>query len=125
MFHPVDTDFGAADGVYWWRVVSVDADGPARRLGRRAGASCCARRRARRSAASARTARAIELDWGGSPEDREEVELARDAAFQQIVARGDFDAPGGTLRAPGRRHVLRALPLRRARRLQDRVERHA
>ena len=27
VFHPVDTAFGAADGVYWWRVVSVDAAG--------------------------------------------------------------------------------------------------
>ena len=42
----------------------------------------------------------IELTWGGQPEDRAEVELASDAAFQQIVARGDFPAPGGKLARP-------------------------
>ena len=68
---------------------------------------------------------AIELSWGGNPDDRAEVELARDAAFQQIVARGDFGAPGGKLAPSARRHLLRALPLRRAGRLQDGVERRA
>ncbi len=42
----------------------------------------------------------IELMWGGRPEDRTEVEMARDAEFQQIVARGDFGAPNGRLGRP-------------------------
>ena len=49
VFHPVGTDFGATDGVYWWRVVGIDAKGQRGAWGEPQ-ASCCARRRARRSA---------------------------------------------------------------------------
>lgn len=98
-FHPVDSDFGAADGVYWWRVLSVDADG-------RRGAWSDSQALVLRPTPRAPLGRLspdgafVELRWGGRPEDRAEVELARDEAFQQIVARGDFDAPGGRLARP-------------------------
>jgi hypothetical protein len=99
VFHPVDSDYGAADGVYWWRVVSVDASG-------RRGAWGDAQALILRPTPRAPLGRlspdgtAIELSWGGNPDDRAEVELARDDAFQQIVARGDFGAPGGRLGRP-------------------------
>ncbi len=100
VFHPQATDFGAADGVYWWRVVSVNAEG-------RRGAWSDSQALVLRPTPRAPLGRlspdgaAIELAWGGRQEDRAEVELARDPAFQQIVARGDFDAPGGRFPRPG------------------------
>ncbi len=99
VFHPVDSDFGAADGVYWWHVESVNADG-------RRGAWGDTQAMILRPTPRAPLGRVspdgsvIELAWGGRPEDRAEVEMARDAAFQQIVARGDFDAAGGKLGRP-------------------------
>jgi hypothetical protein len=99
VFHPVDTDFGAADGLYWWRVLSVNADG-------RRGAWSDSQALVLRPTPRAPQGRvspdgtAIELTWGGRPEDRAEVELAADADFRQVVARGDFDAPGGRLARP-------------------------
>jgi hypothetical protein len=98
-FHPIDSAYGAADGVYWWRVLSVDADG-------RRGAWSDAQALVLRPTPRAPLGRLspdgafVELSWGGRAEDRAEVELARDDAFQQIVARGDFDAPGGKLARP-------------------------
>ncbi len=99
VFHPVDSDFGAADGLYWWRVVSVDAGG-------RRGAWGDAQALILRPTPRAPMGRVspdgsgIELSWGGNPDDRAEVELAADAEFRQIVARGDFGAPGGKLGRP-------------------------
>jgi hypothetical protein len=99
VFHPTDSAFGAADGLYWWRVLSVAADG----------------RRAAWSEPQALVLRptpraplgqvspdgsAIELRWGGRPEDRAEAELASDDAFQQVVTRGDFETPGARLARP-------------------------
>jgi hypothetical protein len=99
VFHPVDSDFGAADGLYWWRVLSVDAGG-------RRGAWGDTQALILRPTPRAPMARlspggsAIELSWGGNPDDRAEVELARDAEFKEIVARGDFGAPLGKLARP-------------------------
>jgi hypothetical protein len=99
VFHPVDTDFGAADGVYWWHVVSVDADG---RRGAWGDTQALILRPTPRAPMGRESpaGTAIELAWGGRVEDRAEVELAADAGFQQIVARGDFAAPGGRLPRP-------------------------
>ena len=100
LFHPVDTDFGAADGLYWWHVRSVDASG-------RRGAWSDTQALVLRPTPRAPLGRlspdgaAIELSWGGRPEDRAEVELAADPDYQQIVARGDFGAPNGRLGRPG------------------------
>ena len=100
VFHPTASDFGAADGVYWWHVVSVNADG-------RRGAWSDTQALVLRPTPRAPLGRmspdggAVELSWGGRAEDRAEVELARDDAFQQIVARGDFSAPGGKFARPG------------------------
>ena len=99
VFHPVDSDYGAADGIYWWRVVSVDASG-------RRGAWGDAQALILRPTPRAPMGRVspdgsgIELSWGGNPDDRAEVEMARDAEFRQIVARGDFAAPDGRLGRP-------------------------
>jgi hypothetical protein len=99
VFHPTDTAFGAADGVYWWHVASVDAAG-------RRGAWGDTQALVLRPTPRAPMGRvspdgsSIELTWGGRPEDRVEVEMARDDAFAQIVARGDFGAPSGRLARP-------------------------
>ena len=99
VFHPRDTDYGAADGVYWWHVVSVNAEG-------RRGAWSDTQALVLRPTPRAPLGRlspdgaAIELAWGGRPEDRVEVELAADPDYQQIVARGDFGAPDGRLGRP-------------------------
>ena len=99
VFHPVDTDFGAADGVYWWRVMSVNADG---RRGAWGDPQALILRPTPRAPIGhlSPDGSGIELMWGGRPEDRAEVEMARDADFQQIVARGDFGAPSGRLGRP-------------------------
>jgi hypothetical protein len=99
VFHPADSDFGAADGVYWWHVVSVAADG---RRGAWGDAQALILRPTPRVPMGrvSPDGSSVELSWGGSPEDRAEVEMARDAAFQQIVGRGDFAAPGGKLGRP-------------------------
>jgi hypothetical protein len=99
VFHPVATAFGAADGVYWWRVVSVNADG---RRGAWGDAQALILRPTPRAPMGhvSPDGSAIELMWGGRPEDRAEVEMARDAAYAQVVARGDFAAPGGRLGRP-------------------------
>ncbi len=99
VFRPVDTAFGAADGVYWWHVMSANADG---RRGAWSDTQALILRPTPRAPMGrvSPDGRGIELTWGGRPEDRAEVEMARDAAFAQIVARGDFGTPGGTLACP-------------------------
>ena len=99
VFHPVDTDFGAADGVYWWHVVSVNADG---RRGAWGDTQALILRPTPRAPLGRESpdGSGIELSWGGRAEDRVEVELAADPQFQQIVARGDFAAPGAKLPRP-------------------------
>ena len=99
VFHPTDSDFGAADGVYWWHVLSVDADGHRGAWGDTQALILRPTPRAPLGRLSPDGA-SIELAWGGRPEDRTEVELARDAAFAQIIARGDFGAPNGKLGRP-------------------------
>ncbi len=99
VFHPVGTDFGATDGVYWWRVVSVDAHGVRSGWG---DAQTFVLRPTPRAPIGhlSPDGSAIELMWGGNPADREDVELATDADFQQIVARGEFNGPEGRLARP-------------------------
>ncbi|MEP6505394.1 MAG: FecR domain-containing protein [Betaproteobacteria bacterium] len=99
VFHPRATDFGAADGVYWWRVVSVNADGRRGAWGDTQALVLRATPRAPIGHLSP-DGSAIELMWGGRAEDRIEVELARDAGYQQIAARGEFSAPNGKLARP-------------------------
>ena len=100
VFHPVGTDYGATDGLYFWRVVSVDAKG---RRGAWGEAQSFVLRPTPRAPIGHMSpdGSAIELSWGGSPEDREEVELATDAGFRQVIARGDFNTGGGRLPRPG------------------------
>ena len=99
VFHPVDSDFGAADGLYWWRVVSVEAGGRRGAWGESQALILRPTPRAPMGRVSP-DGSGIELSWGGNPDDRAEVELAADAEFRQIVARGDFGAPGGKLGRP-------------------------
>ncbi len=99
VFHPPATDFGAADGVYWWRVLSVEAGG---RRGAWSDTQAMVLRATPRAPIGhlSPDGSAIELTWGGRPEDRVEVELARDAGYQQVAARGDFSAPNARLARP-------------------------
>jgi hypothetical protein len=99
VFHPVDTDYGAADGVYWWRALSVDATGHRGAWGDPEALILRPTPRAPIAHVSPDGA-AIELTWGGLQEDRVEVEMARDDAFRQIVARGEFGAASGKLGRP-------------------------
>jgi hypothetical protein len=99
VFHPKATEFGAADGAYWWHVASIAPDG---RRGTWSDAQVLILRPTPRAPLGnvAPDGSAIELAWGGDAQDRSEVELARDAAFQQIVERGDFRAANGRLARP-------------------------
>lgn len=99
VFRPVGTDFGAADGLYFWRVVSVDAKGQRGTVGEAQAFVLRPTPRAPMGRLSP-DGSAIELTWGGSPEDREEAELASDADFRQVVARAEFDAAGGRFARP-------------------------
>jgi hypothetical protein len=100
VFHPADSDYGAADGVYWWRVVSVDAGG---RRGAWGDAQALILRPTPRvpQARLSPDGTAIELDWGGHPDDRVEAQIAGDAGFRQVVARGEFATPRGRFARPG------------------------
>ncbi len=44
----------------------------------------------------------LALSWGGRPEDRQQVELARDAGFQEVVARDTLAESRWTLPTPSR-----------------------
>jgi len=98
-FHPVGTDFGAADGVYYWRVRSIAADGRRGAWGDTQAFVLRATPRAPLGGVSPDGA-AIELNWGGNPADRVEVELAGDAQYRQILASGQFQAAGARLPRP-------------------------
>ncbi|HEY8976094.1 MAG TPA: hypothetical protein VIN75_17895, partial [Burkholderiaceae bacterium] len=99
VFHPTDSAFGAADGLYWWRVQSVAADG---RRGAWSEPQALVLRPTPRAPLGqvSPDGAAIELRWGGRPEDRAEAELASDAGFRQVVRRGDYETPGTRLPRP-------------------------
>jgi len=99
VFHPVGTAHGATDGVYFWRVVSVRADGSPGPAGESQAFVLRPVPRAPLGDMSP-DGSAVELMWGGRPEDRVQVELARDPAFREVVDRGEFSAPRGRLARP-------------------------
>ena len=99
VFRPVGTAFGAPDGVYFWRVESLRADGSAGPLGESQAFALRPVPRAPLGDLSPDGSR-IELAWGGNADDRAQVELARDADFREIVDRGDFTGPRGRLARP-------------------------
>jgi len=92
VFHPAATDFGAADGIYWWHALSIDAKGQRGAWSDPQGLVLRPAPRAPMGQLSP-DGSVIELKWGGRQEDRVEVELARDPAYQQVVARGEFTTP--------------------------------
>jgi len=98
-FQPTDSAFGAADGLYWWRVLSVAADG---RRGAWSDPQALVLRPTPRAPLGQMSpdGSAVELRWGGRAEDRAEAELASDDAFAQVVVRGDYETPGARLPRP-------------------------
>lgn len=94
VFHPVGTDFGAADGLYFWRIASIDAGG---RRGAWSEVQAFTLRPVPRAALAqvSPDGAAVELRWAGRPGDVAQAELARDPAFRDVVARADFPAADG------------------------------
>ena len=43
----------------------------------------------------------LQFNWGGRPQDKQQIELARDAEFTQIFARADLQSTEWTLPNPG------------------------
>lgn len=99
VFHPTGTAWGAADGVYFWRVVGVHADGHRDAWGDSQAFVLRPTPRAPLARMSP-DGSVVELIWEGSPTDRVQVELASDAAYRDVVARGEFTAPRGGLARP-------------------------
>jgi hypothetical protein len=94
VFHPAASDFGAADGTYFWRIVSVDASG---RRGAWSEVQVFTLRPVPRAALAqvSPDGSAVELRWAGKAGDVAQAELARDPAFRDVVARADFPADRG------------------------------
>ncbi|WP_374678834.1 FecR domain-containing protein [Piscinibacter sp.] len=88
-----------APGIYHWRLASTRADGDKGPFGD-------AQRFELRplpeppQGGLGEDGKSLVLAWGGRPEDKQHVELARDAAFRDIVAQADLDAPQWTLPRP-------------------------
>jgi hypothetical protein len=93
VFHPTGSDFGAADGTYFWRIVSVDATG---RRGAWSEVQAFTLRPVPRAALAQLSpdGAAVELRWAGRAGDVAQAELARDPAFRDVAARADFPAAG-------------------------------
>ncbi|MGN6526320.1 MAG: FecR domain-containing protein [Burkholderiaceae bacterium] len=93
VFHPTGSDFGAPDGTYFWRIVSIDASG---RRGAWSEVQAFTLRPVPRAALAqvSPDGSAVELRWAGKAGDVAQAELARDPAFREVVAHADFPAAG-------------------------------
>jgi len=85
--------------VYWWRVLAIAADG---RRGAWSEAQAFVLRPTPRAALVQLSpdGSALELLWGGNPDDRVEVELARDAQPRAVVAHAQMQGQRGRLARP-------------------------
>ena len=94
------TPFDAA-GVYHWRVASVRPDGDHGPFGD-------AQRFELRplpeppKGGPAADGKSLVFNWSGRPEDRQQVQLARDEAFKEIVAQDELKSAEWVLPTPGR-----------------------
>ena len=88
-------------GSYFWRLGSVRADGDAGPFG---DAQPFELRPMPAPPAGGRSAdgTALVFTWSGRPQDRQQVQLARDAAFQQITAQAELTTSEWTLPVPSR-----------------------
>lgn len=79
-------------GHYYWRLASVKADGDQGPWGDAQHFELRPLPEAPSGSLSA-DGKTLELRWLGRPEDRQQVELARDPAFEQVIARGELAEP--------------------------------
>ena len=99
VFHAVDTAWGAADGVYFWRVRSLRADGRAGPPGEAHAFILRPRPLAPHCNQSPDGAN-IECRWGGPPGTHVRTELARDPQFHDVAAWTEINGPRGRLPRP-------------------------
>lgn len=96
----VSAPFEAA-GIYHWRLASVRANGERGPYGdpQRFELRPLPEPPKGGPAADGKT---LVFTWGGRPEDRQQVQLARDEAFTEIVAQDELKSPEWILPTPGR-----------------------
>lgn len=86
-------------GTYWWRLASTRADGDRGPFGDPQRFELRPLPEPPKGGVSG-DGKSLALAWGGRPGDTQHVELARDAAFKEIVAQADLDTPEWTLPLP-------------------------
>jgi hypothetical protein len=89
----------AEPGLYFWRLGSVRADGDRGPFGEPQRFELRALPEPPQGGLAG-DGKSLRLAWGGRPDDLQEVELARDPQFMQIVARAQLKQPQWTLPAP-------------------------
>lgn len=93
---PLDTA-----GVYHWRLASVRANGDRGPYGDPQRFELRPLPEPPKGGPAA-DGKALVFTWGGRPEDRQQVQLARDEAFAEIVAQDELKSPEWVLPKPGR-----------------------
>ena len=98
----------AAPGVYFWRLASVRASGDLGPFGDAQRFELRSLPEPPKGGMSA-DGRSLVFAWGGRAQDRQQVELARDPQFAEIVAQAEVDTPTWTLPTPslGGRYFFR------------------
>lgn len=91
----------AEAGSYFWRLASTRADGDRGPFGDPQRFELRPMPEPPKGGVSA-DGKTLALAWGGSLEDTQHVELARDPQFKEIVVQADLDAPEWTLPRPSR-----------------------
>jgi hypothetical protein len=86
-------------GIYFWRLASVRGDSDSGPFGDPLGFELKALPEPPQGGVS-EDGKQIRLTWGGRPGDGQRVELARDAAFTDIVARAELSEPQWSVEPP-------------------------